>query len=279
MLWEPLGAADIGTSIPLPSRLAVRPAVGVVGLGAEMHAITDTAKRVAAGEGREVLFVSGEASLGKTTLVAEVARVAFDSGACVLFGHSEEDLATPYQLFAEALGHYVTHAPEDQLVAQVEAHGPELSETSPTLASRIPDLPPSKAADSDTERFLLFAAVVGFLATMSTHQLVVLVLDDLQWADKASLQMLRHLTAADHPCGCSSSGRIATASFSVPSAERHTLAALRRQSGFSRIELTGLDDNDVGDVWSAAAGQTLDDAGVGLAHAVYTRDRSGTRTS
>ena len=51
-----------------------------------------------------MLLVSGEAGLGKTTLVAEAARSAFDDGACVLFGHCEEDLATPYQLFAEALG-------------------------------------------------------------------------------------------------------------------------------------------------------------------------------
>ena len=36
--------------------------------------------------------------------LAEAARAAFDNGACVLFGHCEEDLATPYQLFAEALG-------------------------------------------------------------------------------------------------------------------------------------------------------------------------------
>ena len=113
-----------------------------------------------------MLLVSGEAGLGKTTLVAEAARSAFDNGACVLFGHCEEDLATPYQLFAEALGHYVTHAPEDQLLAHVEAHGSELSRLVPALASSIPDLPPSKATDSDTERFLLFAAVVGLLATV-----------------------------------------------------------------------------------------------------------------
>ena len=80
----------------------------------------DAFKRVAAGDGREVFLVSGEAGLGKTTLVAEAARAAFDGGACVLFGHCEEDLATPYQLFAEALGHFVTHAPEEQLVAHVE---------------------------------------------------------------------------------------------------------------------------------------------------------------
>ena len=159
--------------------------------------MTDATKRVAGGEGREVLLVSGEAGLGKTTLVAEAARAAFDTGACVLFGHCEEDLATPYQLFAEALGHYVTHAPEEQLLAHVEAHGSELSRLVPTLASRIRDLPPSKATDSDTERFLLFAAVVGLLATMSQEQPVVLVLDDLQWADKGSLLLLRHLAAAE----------------------------------------------------------------------------------
>ena len=147
----------------------MRPAVGVVGRNAEMQTMNDAAKRVAGGEGREVLLVSGEAGLGKTTLVAEAARAAFDTGACVLFGHCEEDLATPYQLFAEALRHYVTHAPEEQLRAHVEAHGSELSRLVPALASRIPELPPSKATDSDTERFLLFAAVVGLLAAVSRN--------------------------------------------------------------------------------------------------------------
>ena len=142
VLWEPLVGADTTTSIPLPSRLAVSPVVGVVGRASEMHAMTETAKRVAGGEGREVLIVSGEAGLGKTTLVAEAARYVFDTGACVLFGHCEEDLATPYQLFAEALGHYITHTSEDQLLAHVKAHGSELSRLVPALASRIRDLPP-----------------------------------------------------------------------------------------------------------------------------------------
>lgn len=151
--WEPLGAAGSGVIIPLPGRLAMRPAVGVVGREAELVSMLDAFKRVAGGDGRDVLLVSGEAGLGKTTLVAEAARVAFDNGACVLFGHCEEDLATPYQLFAEALGHYVTHAPEDQLIAHSAAHGSELARLVPALASRIRDLPPTKATDSDTERY------------------------------------------------------------------------------------------------------------------------------
>ena len=150
VVWEPLDRADAG---PLSRCRAVwpcGPAAGVVGREAETAAMVDAFKRVAEGEGREVVLVSGEAGLGKTTLVAATARAAFDGGACVLFGHCEEDLATPYQLFAEALGHFVTHAPEEQLVAHVDAHGSELARLVPALASRLPGLPPSTATDADT---------------------------------------------------------------------------------------------------------------------------------
>ena len=269
VLWEPLGGPDTGTSIPLPRRLAVQPAVGVVGREAEMQTLTDATKRVAAGEGREVLLVSGEAGLGKTTLVAEAARAAFDTGACVLFGHCEEDLATPYQLFAEAIGHYVTHAPEDQLLAHVEAYGSELSRLVPALASRIPELSPSKATDSDTERFLLFAAVVGLLTTVSSHQPVLIVLDDLQWADKGSLLLLRHLVSAEQAMRVLVLGSFRDNELSRSHPLTDTLAALHRVSGVSRVELVGLDDTGVVAFMEAAAGHTLDDVGVGLADAVY----------
>ena len=268
VVWEPLAGADTGT-VPLPARLTLRPAVGVVGREIEMATITDASKRVAAGEGREVLLVSGEAGLGKTTIVADAARGAFDGGACVLFGHCEEDLATPYQLFAEAIGHYVTHAPEDQLLAHIEAHGSELMRLVPALASRIRDLPPSKATDSDTERYLLFAAVVGLLAKVSQHQPIVLVLDDLQWADKGSLLLLRHLGAAEQAMRVLILGVYRDSEVSQSHPLLETLAALHRQSNVARIELAGLDDSGVLSFMEAAAGQTLDDAGVGLAHAVY----------
>ncbi len=269
VLWEPLSGADVGPVVPLPGRLAVGPPVGVVGRQAEEATLSDAFRRVAGGEGREVLLVSGEAGLGKTTLVAEVARSAFDAGALVLFGHCEEDLATPYQLFSEALGHYVTHAPEEQLVAHVEAHGPELARLIPALASRLPGLPPSKATDADTERFQLFAAVVGLLVHVSRHQPVVVVLDDLQWADKASLQLLRHVLAADEPMQVLVLGTYRDSELSRAHPLLETLAALHRRDGVARIELAGLDDTGVVSFIEAAAGHALDDAAVGLARAVH----------
>ena len=267
VLWAPLEGAE--TAVPLPGRLAVRPAAGVVGRETEMVAITDATKRVTQGEGREILLVCGEAGLGKSTLVAEAARSAFDAGACVLFGHCEEDLATPYQLFAEALGHYVTHAPEEQLLVHVEANGSELSRLVPALKSRIPDLPPSKATDSDTERFLLFAAVVGLLATAAQQQPVILVLDDLQWADKGSLLLLRHVASADPTMRVMIVGTYRDSELSNADALVDLLAALRRLEGVSRIDLVGLDDTGVVALMEAGAGHPLDDAATALAHAIY----------
>ena len=176
----------------------------------------------------EALLISDEAGQGKTTLVAERARRAFDDGSWVLFGHCEEDLATPYQLFAEALGHFVAHAPEEQLLAHVATHGSELLSLVPSLAGRIPDLPQSKGTDTDTERYLLFAAVIGLLAQASLSQPVVLVLDDLQWADKGSLLLLRHIMTTAQPLRILIIGTYRDSELSQTHSLLDTLAALRR---------------------------------------------------
>ncbi len=269
VVWEPLGGADLTAVIPLPGRLAVRPVGGVVGRADEVAVITDALNEVAANGGRQILLVSGEAGLGKTTVVAEGARSAFDAGACVLFGHCEEDLATPYQLFAEAISHYVTHAPEHELLAHVEAHGSELSRLVPALNSRIPDLPPSKATDADTERFLLFAAVVGLVTVISEQQPVFLVLDDLQWADKGSLLLLRHLSAADPTMRVLVIGTYRDSELSTADALVDALAALHRLEGVTRSDLVGLDHSGVLALMEAGAGHRLDGDAVGLAHAIH----------
>ena len=131
VLWAP--REGVGGGVPLPDRLAVRPGVGVVGRDGELWSIADGFKRVSTDGVRELVLASGEAGLGKTTFVAEAARTAFDQGAYVLLGRCEEDLATPYPLFAEALSHYVRHAPEEQLIAYTDVYGSELQRLVPAL--------------------------------------------------------------------------------------------------------------------------------------------------
>ncbi len=199
VLWEPLVSTVDGGAVPLQTRLTVRPTVGVVGREVETATLAAAFKRVANGEGREILLVSGEAGLGKTTLVAEAARAAHRTGATILFGHCEEDMATPYQLFAESLGHYVNNVEDERLKRHTHAHGAELTRLIPALSSRITDVPQPRATDSDTERYLLFTAVVGLLAEASADEPIVLIFDDVQWADSGSLLLLRHLAATELP--------------------------------------------------------------------------------
>ena len=269
VVWEPLDSGLGRATIPLPERLTVRPDYGILGRAAELDTLAEVIREAEAGERRQIALVAGEAGLGKTTLVAEAARQAFDLGACVLFGHCEESLATPYQLFAEALTHYVTHAPEDKLLAHVETYGSELSRLVPALARRIPGLPPSRAADPDSERFLLFAAVIGLLTDVSADQAIVLVLDDIQWADKTSLLLLQHLAAAALPMRVAVFGTYRDNELSPTHPLLETFAAFHRQGNVARIELTGMDPAGVVAFIEAVTGYQLDDTEIEMARAVH----------
>lgn len=266
--WE--AGDDDALAVPLPSRMSRPTPLGFVGRDAELELVRRAYERVTSGAGREVVLLAGAAGLGKTTLTSEAARVAHDAGACVLFGHCEEDLATPYQLFAEAVGHWAMHAAEEDLRAHVASHGAELARLAPALRSRVKDdLSPPNTVDPDTERALLFSAVVGLFAALSARHPVVVVFDDLQWADPASLQLLRHLVASDHPMRLLVIGAYREAELPRTHPLVESLAALHREHGVSFVELAGLNDEQVVTLMEAAAGHDLDAAGIELARAVH----------
>jgi len=267
--WEPLEACEPEHRVPLPSRLTARPAAGLVGRSVERAPLLDALKRTAAGDGREVVVVAGEAGLGKTTLVAAVARDAFDAGTCVLFGHAEEGLSTPYGLFAEALGHLVTHAPIEDIDDHVKECGSDLARIVPALTRRLPDCDPPLSGDPETERYLLFASVVGLVRRFAVQRPVLLVLDDLQWADSASLQLLRHLVGEDTGLRLLVLATFRDTEVFAGHPLLDTLADLWRMERVSRLDLRGLDDRAVIDLLEAVAGHSLDDTGVGLAHALH----------
>jgi class 3 adenylate cyclase len=275
--WEPLADDDgdgarsslAADRVPLPGRLQVRPSIGVIGYEAQLAAIERAVSRVSDGRGRELLLITGEPGQGKTTVAGEGARAAFDTGACVLFGHCEESFTTPYQLFSEALGHYVIHAPEERLRAHVERHGSELARVVPALAQRVPDLPSSKATDPDTERYLLFAAIAGLLWSEAEHQPVVLVFDDLQWADPGSLQLLSHLAGEDITAKVLVLGAFRDAALPHATALREALGMFRRHGGVERLDLRGFDHAGVVSCMEALAGYSFIGDEIQLADAVY----------
>jgi DNA-binding SARP family transcriptional activator/tetratricopeptide (TPR) repeat protein len=264
-----LGSTSV-VVVPLPSRLGIKPLAGLIGRDSEKDALSDAWKRVSAGHGREVVLVSGEPGIGKSALAAELAQAAFEQGGCVLLGRCDEDVGAPYRPFQEALSHLVSHADEELVRAHVANHGGELGRMVPALGRRLGQLPPPQTSDPDTERYLLCSAAVGLLEEASRQNPVVLVLDDLHWADKPSLQLLRHIVANTSSVRLLILGTFRDAELSASHPLNETLAGLHREpAGVSTIGLTGLDDSGVITFMESAAGQELDSAGVGLAHQLY----------
>lgn len=141
----------------------------------------------------QIALLRGEAGIGKTRLAAELALKAHAAGAAVLYGRCDEEPLLPHQPFVEALQHYVAGCPVPELRAQVSASGGELRRLVPELAERLPELAQPISGDPEGERYRLFEAVAALLRRVAESRPVVLVLDDLHWADKPTLLLLRHL--------------------------------------------------------------------------------------
>ena len=263
--WEPLKAAG---GVPLPSRLASLPAGGVVGRELPRERMLDALKAASTGSGRRVLLLSGEPGIGKTTLAGDVAQRAHADGATVLYGRCDEDLGMPYQPFVEALGGYIANAPDDTITGLDERRLSELGRLLPHVRARAPQVEAPASTDPDAERYLLFGAVTAVLAEVAAATPVVLVLDDLHWADKPTVLLLRHLVTTLDEAAVLLIGTYRDSDLTVDHPLTEVLPGLVQEPGVDRIVVDGLDDLGVVALLEGMAGHELGRDGIALAHAV-----------
>jgi class 3 adenylate cyclase len=264
--WEPTTDTS---GIPLPERLETpsRSLFGFFGRRQELEHLVEALKHSIEGS-RRTAFISGEPGIGKTTLCRQLAQTAHELGVCVLYGRCDEDLTISYQPFAEALNHLVINCDDSLLSEHVDECGGALLSLVPALAKRTPRASESLGADLDSERLRLFGAVMQILASASANAGVLLVVDDLHWADKASLQLLRHVCSSTQLSNVMVVGTYRDSELSAGNALSDTLASLRREANAERVDLDGLDDSDILEMMEQVAGQTMEQDGVELAHAV-----------
>jgi predicted ATPase/DNA-binding SARP family transcriptional activator len=166
----------------------------LIGRAAAFSDLVASFQQVRGGQAQGVLVV-GEAGIGKTRLAREFMAWARAQGAEVLSGHAfEAGGRLPYQPLLEALRTRLEaeNAPEDLLEDLWLA---ELARLLPELRGRYPDLP-APTEDALTARGQMFEAVARLLDALAQRAPLVLLLDDLQWADGASLDLLRYLGAS-----------------------------------------------------------------------------------
>jgi class 3 adenylate cyclase len=267
--WEPASV----TGIALPERLRELPATGYVGRVAEREQLTELWGQARQGSLRLAL-IAGEAGVGKTRLATHLALQVHSEGATVLYGRCDEDLGVPYQPWVQALGHLVKEAPPKVLKAHVGRFGGDLARLVPDLGNRVRELPAPPESDPETERYLLYAAAAGLLEVAGGEEPLLLILDDLQWADAQTLSLLRHVVTAGSSMAVMVVGTYRDSDLSRDHPLTALLADLHREQGVERVELAGLDAEDVLSLMEAAAGHELGDGGRALAEEI-TRETTG----
>ena len=188
-------------------------------------------------------------------------------GAVVLFGHADEELLSPYQLFAESLAHYVTHADYRDL-AKLRPQASPLIPVVPDLRRRLAGVSTAPSSDPEAERYVLLSSVVRAIETISQEAPLFLAFDDLHWADPSSLLLLRHLitTGAATRTLVVTTYRADGSNYLRDSSG--TIGLLRQYPGFREIALKGFRPSEIASLLELAGTSYADPPG-SLADAMY----------
>jgi len=146
-----------------------------------------------AGRG-QVAMLSGEPGIGKTRTAQELARHAEAQGATLLWGWCYEGEGAPsYWPWVGPIRSYVEQTDSDLLRAQLGPGIADIAALVPEVADKLGDVPQPIQVEPEQARFRLFYAVSSFLIRASEDQPILLVLDDLDWADEPSLLLLQFM--------------------------------------------------------------------------------------
>ncbi len=227
----------------------------LVGRASELASLLAGVDRAAAGRASTVLL-AGDAGVGKTRLLDELAARASARGVRVLTGHCVDlgDVGLPYLPFVDLL----RPVGADPELAPASSANQVLA---PLLAGRPSSLPapvpegrdlgrplPHRAAPPpvDDGRLQLFESVAALICELAGAGPLLLVLEDVHWADRSSRDLLRYLLArlSDEPVAVVASYRADDLHRRHPL--RPLLAELVRLPGVERLELSPLPDAEVG---------------------------------
>lgn len=253
--WWPVQQGQSSTAREGPPASSWRPGEtsDLVGREEEVERLGTALAQAVGGRGR-VLLVSGEPGIGKTRLSEELAARAVGRGALVVWGRCDEgEGAPPFWPWVQIIEALYDAEPE-QLTSALAAGGPELGLVVPRLQEAIGQPPAFPPTDTATARFRLGIAIATVLTALARHRPLVLILDDLHWADRVSLELTSFVAER-----VQSNPVLITATYrDVDPLPGHdlteTLGRLARLRGVVRFPLGGLAQSAVGDLLMQASG-------------------------
>ena len=195
----------------------------------------------------QLVMISGEPGIGKTRLAEEFAALAGDAGALVIWGRCREDQgAPPYWPWIQVLRRLSELAPRGEVFLGPGVRASVLAELVPEIAELVSVVdPPAVLADPESARFRLFDALASFLRSASERQPIIIVLDDLQWADDSTLRMLEFVASELAESRATIVGTYRNVEISRTHPLFHAMGELSRLRSFRRILLQGLTSQQV----------------------------------
>ena len=216
-----------------------------VGRREEMDQLKAALENALSGRGSLVMIV-GEPGIGKTRLAEEFGLYASLRGAQVLTGRAYEgEVALPYRPFVEAFRQYVQGRPDPLLRQELGEGAPEVAKLVSEVRRRFPDIPEAPPLEPDAERLRLFESVSAFVRNAAAANPLVLLLDDLHWADKPSLLLLRYLARSVAGQRVLVLGAYRDVELDRTHPLSEVIATLRREQLYRRLLLRGLSEEDV----------------------------------
>ena len=254
----PVATSEVVYEIDQPAAILSHPPF--VGRMDELAKLDEVLRLAQSGQGGLLMLV-GEPGIGKTRVVEEFAERARGAGAAVLWGRCHEgEWSPPYGPFAEAIEEYSRDADPSALRSDLGAGAGPIARLVPGLRERLSDIPEPVSLQPDEERFRLFDVVSQFLIATSAGAHLLIVLEDLHWADNDTIAMLRHVArfASQHRIFILGTYRDVELDRQHPLAD--ALGSLRRETNFQRIVLKGLDTNEVAEFLATIAEQDAPEA-------------------
>ncbi|MGO9454127.1 MAG: ATP-binding protein [Candidatus Binataceae bacterium] len=218
-----------------------------VGRAEQLQRLSAKLQQACNGQG-SIVMLCGEPGIGKTRTLEEFSDLAKQHGAVTIRGACyDAEWQAPYSPFAEAIMEYA-RLDSAELAALLGKRAPILARIAPGLHGLMGDIPEPVALDKEEERFRLFDAVTQFLVVASQRAPLVLILDDLHWADRGAVAMLSHVA---HLVGANSIlliGAYRDAEVDRKHQLAGAVASISRLPNFEKLTLKGLEGKEVADL-------------------------------
>jgi DNA-binding SARP family transcriptional activator len=265
LAWEPSISPPAPRKVmpvdpqPLPEN---PPCAGPVGRAKQLAVLRGALDQVTAGRGRLVL-VAGEPGIGKTRLMQELATDAETRGIDVVWGRCHDADSVPaFWPWVQALRTLAGSRSREEIERAAEAGGPWLARLLPELVTAGPSAPPIPL---DHARLLLYDAAARMVRELAAGRPLLILVEDLHWADVPSLELLGYLTTQ-----LSDIRAVVVGSYREEATADDPLTAMlatvAREPTTERLRLVGLTPREVAEMVHRRAGKAVDERAAAALH-------------